>query len=444
MIYYKLVVDGAPLVVFAGVEKLTAGDGETVTRTLLHRMAKDGVSIQQVMAFGSDGAAVMLGHEGGVAGRLLRMNLLLVAFHCVNHRGALAVEGAADESSYLTNKFIPTIEALGRYFKYSHARNTSFKTAQADWLDFIGAEQLTKFIKVCESAFTRWLTHDKTTESIRRSFIPLCIGLDHDAEERGDATARGLLLELLSFPFIGFMMMMSDIFPVLARFSRMTQKSAADVDLDAFFKELPLVLTVLRSMQSGVSDADLYFGHLGEFLASVRQPAADGGPELEVQARGRQDADWLEGARVQFITNLVRHLESRFPDHALMHSFYILFNAPGYPENAEDLEEFLRPHSELVLAHYSKTCTLNGKDFTVIPHPQVLNCSIRSNLSTTQLITVTPLTLYVYVSRRRPWTSSCLARAALLGWLGTCMHIFGRPRKESTLSIRKAARRRPT
>jgi hypothetical protein len=32
-------------------------------------------------------------------------------------------------------------------------------------------------------------------------------------------------------------MILSDIFPVLARFSRMTQKSAADVNLDAFFKE---------------------------------------------------------------------------------------------------------------------------------------------------------------------------------------------------------------
>ena len=97
----------------------------------------------------------MLGHAGGVAGRLLFMNLLLVAFHCVNHRGALAIEGAADESSYLINKFIPTIEALGRFFKFSHARNTSFKDAQAEWREFCGADGLKKFIKVCESAFTR-------------------------------------------------------------------------------------------------------------------------------------------------------------------------------------------------------------------------------------------------------------------------------------------------
>ena len=61
---------------------------------------------------------------------------------------------------------------------------------------------------------------------------------------------------ILSFPFIGFMMLLSDVFPILARFSKMTQKSAADVDLDAFFKELPLVLKVLESMKSGVRDDD--------------------------------------------------------------------------------------------------------------------------------------------------------------------------------------------
>jgi hypothetical protein len=120
VIYYKIVVAGRPQVVFAGVEKLVAGSGEAVARTLLHRLKKDGITIEKVMAFGSDGASIMLGHVGGVAGILLSMNLLLVAFHCVNHRGALAIEGAADESSYLINKFIPTIEALGRFFKYSH------------------------------------------------------------------------------------------------------------------------------------------------------------------------------------------------------------------------------------------------------------------------------------------------------------------------------------
>jgi hypothetical protein len=63
----------------------------------------------------------------------------------------------------------------------------------------------------------------------------LCLGLDYEAKERGDATARGLLVELLSFSFIGFKMLLSDVFPILARYGRMTQKFAADVVLDAFF-----------------------------------------------------------------------------------------------------------------------------------------------------------------------------------------------------------------
>ena len=44
----------------------------------------------------------------------------------------------------------------------------------------------------------------------------------------------------------------------------------------------------------------------------------------------------------QFLGNLVRHLQSRFPDHSLMHSFYTLLDAPGYPERADELHEFLK------------------------------------------------------------------------------------------------------
>ena len=66
-------------------------------RALCHRMKKDGVSIAQVLGFGSDGASVMLGHTGGVVGRLCGANALVYCFHCINHRGTLGAEGAADD-----------------------------------------------------------------------------------------------------------------------------------------------------------------------------------------------------------------------------------------------------------------------------------------------------------------------------------------------------------
>jgi hypothetical protein len=183
VVYYKLVVDGKPLVVFAGVEELICGDGETVFGALLHRLKKDGISLDQLVAFGSDGASVMLGHKDGVAGRLLALNVILVAFHCVNHRGALGVENAADECPYLTNKFVPTLEHLGRYFRFSNARTRSFYDAQTKWSKQAGAETLQRFVKICESAYTRWLTHGKTNKAVRVSYVPLAMGLE-DADKK--------------------------------------------------------------------------------------------------------------------------------------------------------------------------------------------------------------------------------------------------------------------
>jgi hypothetical protein len=109
-----------------------------------------------------------------------------------------------------------------------------------------------------------------------------------------------------------------------------------------------------------------------EFLGDLRKPEEEGGPGLEVKARGTQNAAWLRGARYQFVNNLERHLRSRFPDHALMHSFYILINAPGYPEKADELQDFLELHAAVVLAHYSQVGTLNEIDFTVIGDYKVI------------------------------------------------------------------------
>jgi hypothetical protein len=61
----------------------------------------------------------------------------------------------------------------------------------------------------------------------------------------------------------------------------------------------------------------LAYGYLGKFLRDLRELEKVGGPRLEVKARGTQNAVWLEGARYKFISDLVRHLRSRFPDDLL-------------------------------------------------------------------------------------------------------------------------------
>jgi len=52
-------------------------------------------------AFGSDGAAVMVGRLSGVGVRLKNNSPKMLAVHCVNHRLVLAAAHASDSVPYL-------------------------------------------------------------------------------------------------------------------------------------------------------------------------------------------------------------------------------------------------------------------------------------------------------------------------------------------------------
>ena len=224
------------------------------------------------------------------------------------------------------------MEHIGRYFKYSHTRLTSFHTAQGEWSELQGADTLKKFVKICESAHIRWLTHGKTTSTIRKSFVPLAWGMRHDAG-KGDPTAAGLLTELLTFRFVGTMMFMSDIFPMLDKFSLLTQGRAADVDLGVFFRELPLLLERLQYMVDHPEDGRKnheYFAGLEGQVKEWTTSVDDDGPGLEIKNRGngaQGSVNYILGLRKQFCLRLIAHLKSRFPEHELMLSLYTLLNA---------------------------------------------------------------------------------------------------------------------
>jgi hypothetical protein len=323
-----------------------------------------------------------------VAGRLLAVNHLVLAFHCVNHRGALSVEGAVDECPYLANEFIPAIEHQGRYFSVSHARTTSFYDAQSAWHTMMkaqsprpdGYKDLLKHIKICESAFTRWLTHDRVCTAIRRSYIPLAFGLRHDAEVRHDEIAAGLLTKMLTFPFVGTLAYMSDALPIMCKFSLLTQKSAADVDLEVFSRHLPLLTDVLEHLADNVAP-NSHYANLAATLTTLQQDEQDGGPGLEIKNRGVQDANWLEGARKQFHLRLAAHLTSRFPEHELMSSLYVILNADRYPDDRRELHTYLEPHLKRVLDHYCKVNRVKKKKVTVIPNRREAEDSFMPGLS---------------------------------------------------------------
>ena len=81
---------------------VTDGTATTILATLTHMCDQEHLDIDnKLVAFGSDGAAVMIGTRRGVATLLKQTCPWLISNHCVAHRLALAASQAADEVAYV-------------------------------------------------------------------------------------------------------------------------------------------------------------------------------------------------------------------------------------------------------------------------------------------------------------------------------------------------------
>ncbi|XP_070563184.1 zinc finger protein 862-like isoform X1 [Ptychodera flava] len=71
---------------FVNIDDLVDGKAETIVKSTEKMFEDLDWSFQQCSAFGSDGAAVMVGSKSGVGQRLRRNNSHLINIHCIAHR----------------------------------------------------------------------------------------------------------------------------------------------------------------------------------------------------------------------------------------------------------------------------------------------------------------------------------------------------------------------
>ena len=353
VVYYRLCApDGTFKVVFAGIEELASGDAEAVCTALLSRLSRDGVSLNKLMCFGSDGAAVITGKHTGVA-RLLRLSPFMLAIHCILHREALAVRAASDEIDYARNTFFPYMERHGRFFRDSGTRTAVF-VAEQKKLNLV-------VLKVKVSAFTRWLSHDNTTAVIHKRFLALLNALE--TLSAGCAIASGLHRHLCTYAFVGWLLLSRDILPVLAGLSALWQSQ--ELDVSALERDLP---GVLKTLDDFVDHPGHNFLQLEDFIA-----ACEAGGHVIRRESGRNET-WLQKYRTRWLASLRDHLRMYFPHVPLMAAVYRLLNhrlIPPKVQNRTVQSDQFATHAdselETVIQHYcvardGKEALINGSD----------------------------------------------------------------------------------
>ena len=106
---------------FLHIGDIADGTAETIEGAIVAFMETNGLVINKLHSYGSDGCAVMVGRVSGVASQLKVRQPRLVSVHCINYRLALASAHAADNIPYL-KRFKETVQSLFLFYHNSAVR----------------------------------------------------------------------------------------------------------------------------------------------------------------------------------------------------------------------------------------------------------------------------------------------------------------------------------
>ena len=169
---------------FIGMVEVKEGTASAIMAALEKVCNNCGVNLKKLVAFGSDGASVMIGRHRGVTALLKAEVPWLLANHCVAHRLALAAAQAADEIPSV-RKFQAILGQMYRFYSYSGVRMAGLKDIQ----DFLNNPRL----KLTQAKDVRWLSHEKAVSNLRRCLPAVLCSLEREAAERHDCQALGLV-----------------------------------------------------------------------------------------------------------------------------------------------------------------------------------------------------------------------------------------------------------
>lgn len=229
VVYIKCtpLTNSEPQFMFLDLVELEDQSADTITRTLLHVLAKYGFNDDylrnHLVAFASDGASVMTGRKAGVAAQLVAKYPNIITWHCLNHRLELAVGDAADATQGI-NHFRSFMDSL--YSLYSRSPKTQ-TTIENEALEL--NVQVKKIGRVLN---TRWVASSfRTVAAVWNNFQALAAhfkaGADPASQKFEQALKSkysGLLKKLCSPQFVQDLGLMYDCLEELKFLSESLQK----------------------------------------------------------------------------------------------------------------------------------------------------------------------------------------------------------------------------
>lgn len=165
------------------------------------------------------------------------------------------------------------------------------------------------------------------------------ISLEREATERTCVEAHGLAVFVRKYEFFATLFMLSDVLPPLAQLSRAFQTENID-----FSMVRPLVAATIATIQT-LKD------HPGEHFKSLPDAVRDLQKFNISNPSSEQRESYVVNIYKKYMSTLVQHLESRFPDVGLIEAFSI-FDVKSLPEDPVQCQSAGTTHVDTLCAHY--------------------------------------------------------------------------------------------
>ena len=198
---------------FLGIISIKAGDAESIYTALTDYLFNDLlIEKSRLVAFGSNGAAVMVGHTNRVAARLRQLFPALGNTHCLSVAQRLTLSLWGSSNHVMKVKFVlEWLDAVNRHYKKSFAclRNIQEALEISDVL-------------LNQAVWTPWLSYDWCFK-IQKVYPALILSLSRKASKRKGVEAHDFLLSLSKWDFISTIELLAEVLPRLGTLSKTLQ-----------------------------------------------------------------------------------------------------------------------------------------------------------------------------------------------------------------------------
>ena len=316
-------------------------NAEVITNHILDTLKECDLEVRNLKSFVSDGASVMTGEHNGVAARLKRVNKVLLNFHCICNRLALACADTGDSIKYIV-KVESLLKETWKFFENSPKRISIFMKVQTELKDVALTERTKKIVgkKIRKACRTRSLSLQKSVNSVFETYAAL---LHTFQELEKDALAVGMLKKMKTGKFLGTIYILKEVVPCLTTLSKTFQAGALNFShVGPAINHNQATLEAVKSSQSP----------LKKLQEDIKPEGRLGGLELTITDNDKKILGNLLSA---YVAGLAKNITSRFNDCLSALSSFSILSPVFLPKSTSpEFKEYVTKRSRSWLIIFSK------------------------------------------------------------------------------------------